>query len=335
MNKRNILFLCDLSRSYCVKLEEYFRRRVDLPFRIQSFTDEEAFINISEEESKQAAALVISRTAFSKMGIGKFDRVLLLEERNSDGTYPNFPEMEDVVIKRTDRYQSMDKICDALLEFCMENPDTLVMEEKTSHLMGRIGFYSPIKRSGQSTLAREMASYFGEKENVLYLSLEPFSGIDKSKEDEDMLDLLYYYRTDKGRFPFKLQNIVKKADGYDYVPPANSFISIRGVNAKEWNELIEAIRKTGLYQKILIDIAETTDGFLTLLESCDNIFTTILPDEICTRKLSDYEIALRISGYDDLLEKTLRCQMPYDFIYQDKSTKRNYIENLLLYKPLD
>jgi hypothetical protein len=90
----------------------------------------------------------------------------------------------------------MEGIVSAVLNFCMNHPDTLKKTRDESGKLKVIGGYSPVRRCGQSSFLKNLGQVLGRNSKVLYLSFDPFSGQQTSDESgrHDLQDLLYFLK---------------------------------------------------------------------------------------------------------------------------------------------
>lgn len=332
MSKRNIIALCDTTADYCFRLDEYLRRNLKLPFKIVDFTSQDDLMAADSDLKSRTIALVISQSVYEKVHDAGFDRLLVLEEPDKDGSYNKIEsDDEDIEIRSTPKYQSMDKIMQKLMSFCMDQPDTLSQRRGSEDKLTIYGVYSPIKRCGQTTFARALGRSLSRKDRSLYMNLEPFAsdlGIPKGK-GQNLQDLLYFFENDNKRLSLYLENVCVKDQSLDIIPPATSFLTLKGVGRDEWGRLLKEIEETGLYKYLIIDLSEITDGFTHILDMCDRIFTIRRDDPCSLSKLENYGRTFRLTGNGGILDKSMVFDLPDSLLIAGDQAMEVYALNVL------
>ena len=331
MSKRNIIAVCDNEANYCFRLDEYLRRNLKLPFRIVDFTNEEDLKAFDEQQKRQTIALVVSQSVYEKVGDAGFDRLLVLEEPSKDGSYKMIEKADDdVEIRSTPKFQSMDRIMQKLMDFCMDKPDTLSTKQRQDEKLTIYGIYSPVKRCGQTTFARTLGEILGRSSRTLYMNLEPFAtdlGI-HTAPGQNLQDLLYHFENDRQRLSLYLEKVCVKQGNLDIVPPATSFFTLKGIDKEEWTHLIQEIEKTGLYKYLVLDLSEIADGFTNILSMCDRIFTIRRSDNQSLGKLETYGKTIRLSGNGHILDKSMVFDFPDSLMDAGSQAIEVYVGNV-------
>jgi hypothetical protein len=206
----------------------------------------------------------------------------------------------------------MEGIVSAVLNFCMNHPDTLKKTRDESGKLKVIGGYSPVRRCGQSSFLKNLGQVLGRNSKVLYLSFDPFSGQQTSDESgrHDLQDLLYFFENDPSRLQLYLERCTVHDRDVDMILPAASFLALKGVDERIWDRLIGEIGAISVYDYLILDLSEITDGFTSLLERCSRIFTVRIPEPYELAKLAQYEKVMRLTGHGDVLERTTVFDFP-------------------------
>lgn len=331
MSKRNIIAVCDFEADFCFRLDEYLRRNMKLSFKIVDFTTAEDLKKFDDELKNQTIVLVISQHAYENVHNAGFDRLLVLEEPSNDGSIKEIENTDDdIEIRSTPKYQSMDKIMQKLLGFCMDQQDTLSAKRSYGDKFEVYGVYSPIKRCGQTSFATSLGHILGKNERTLYLNLEPFAGDlgIQTSAGQNLQDLLYFFENDPKRLSLYLEKVCVKSSNLDIVPPATSFLTLKGVDKEEWIHLIEGIAATGLYRYLILDLSEITDGFVDILSMCDRIFTIRRSDTQSLSKLEKYGRTMRLTGNGHILDKSMVIDFPDDYLESGNQAVELYVKNV-------
>lgn len=208
------------------------------------------------------------------------------------------------------RYQSADQIVKRIQSEDQEQPYTEIRERpQESFGTGIIGIYSPVHRIGKTTFALEMGKQLAEKHPVLYLNLEGYSGrgyyFGDSKE-KDLGKLMYDLKQERANLEFQVSIMAEREGGPDYIMPMENELDLRSVKGEEWIRLLDMISKKCIYETILLDLGDGVQDLYELLRRCDKVYTPYIEEGIALAKLHQYESNLRKSGYEDVLEHTIR-----------------------------
>jgi cellulose biosynthesis protein BcsQ len=173
--------------------------------------------------------------------------------------------------------------------------------------------YSPVGRDIQTSFSLLTGQYLAKKKRVLYLNLEPFSGLSEmldNRVDRDITDLIYYLVSGKEKLRYKLESMVNNIGGLDYVSPAFSFLDLGQVSAENWLLLINTLRECGNYDYLIIDLSEIIQGLFDILKECDVVYTIAQKEGLGPAKLDQYEKLLKTEDLDSVIERTSRCELP-------------------------
>lgn len=220
-------------------------------------------------------------------------------------------------IPRIYRYQDMEAILEDIQSILKSRKPLLtVPEHGTSEKDGTtctlIGFYSPVRRTGQSTYARKLAEESGENMPVLYINLDSYSG-DSVDGRNTLADLLYYFHQEDMVFQRILQKVTWKGEKFHQILPMPLPLDLWNTTGEQWRMLFLALKEKSIYRKIFIDFGDgRINGLFELLEMCDLIYMPIENDSEALHKLTQYERTLTVLEKGDILEKTRRVYLkPY------------------------
>lgn len=175
-----------------------------------------------------------------------------------------------------------------------------------------IGFYSPIHRTGQSTYARRMANEDGERNPVLFLSLEAYSGI--SPEGQMTLaDMIYYMQQEELPFAKVLERVICKSGHIHEILPVPLPNDFWKISEQQWEILFRHLKEKSIYKKVYIDFGDgSMQKLFEVMDLCSVIYTPVAEDAIALDKLAQYERMLCMIGKESILQKTRRiCLKKY------------------------
>ena len=303
----NILLLCDTEEEYAQLFAEFVRRHKEYPWELRVYTDVQELLE--RETGMEAALLLVAEHVYREEleGIGAGRTVVL----NESGML-HWDKLANI-----NKYQAADLVLQELLEVYLEMPvkPAPMLRGKSAGERGGglIGIYSPVRRCSQSSFALAMSQLLAEKHPTLYLNFEFYVGCPELLPDSqtrDLADLLYFLSADKEQFRLRLQTMVQHRDGLTFVPPMKAGQNLLAVTGDEWLSLLQKIVRLGQYDYVVLDLSESMQGLFDILRMCDRVYTLTAEDKVAQCKLQQYEQALKIYEYDDVLKKTQKCMLP-------------------------
>ncbi len=174
--------------------------------------------------------------------------------------------------------------------------------------------YSPVKRCLKTTFAMTMAQILSEKEDTIYVNLEPdsgFSALFMESYEADLSDLVFYLRDGgRDRFGLRLQSIVRENRGVKYIPPVSDPGDLSQINADEMIELLSAIKEMG-YRELVLDMGIYMGGFERILKASDRIYVPVRKDSMSQAKISQINSYLHFVGQAEQSERMQILELPY------------------------
>ena len=299
--KEIILAFYDGDEEYASQMTEYMERQKNLPWSIHTYTE----LNKLIEQEKGVNILLVAESVYcEELKELQPERLVVLNESGI---------IRDKNLRYINKYQQADQVVKDLLVFYLEIVPQVLPRFGPEGNSIFIGFFSPVRRSYQTTLALTMAQLLSGVHRTLYLNFEYFAGAQELVPDietRDLADLLYFLNADKETFSLRMQSMVKQIGMLDYVPPMKYGQNLLSVTAKEWIQFIRKLQEIGSYEFILMDLSECMQGLFDILRSCHRIYTVTGEDKVGADKLLQYEKLVEQYSYDDILSKTIRCQIP-------------------------
>ena len=177
-----------------------------------------------------------------------------------------------------------------------------------------ISLYSPIKRCHQTTFGITLSHLLSKKGRVLYLNLEGYSGFERTLIDtysKDISDFLYYVNQKSENIPLLIQKYVYRLNELDIIPPVLNPANIQDISEEKWVSMLEVLRKSGLYDYIIVDVSDFIHGTFSILRESQIIFSLTKSDFQADAKWQQYSSVLRETGYSDILNKTRTTEVPH------------------------
>lgn len=302
--KEPVLVLYDREEEYARLFSEYLKRQKELPWQIHTYTRAEELL--AGEKSGEVTMLVVAESSCEEAlnTLQSTCQAIL----NESGTlrFHQFPNIN--------KYQEAGQVWKELLALYVETTGIrmplLCAEYKTRF----IGMYSPVHRCLQSTFALSFAQLMAEKHPTLYLNFEHYVGIIEllpERQDRDLADLLYFLAGDEGKFPLRMQTVIQRKGNLDYIPPMRNGQNLLGITWEEWRSLFQRIEELGKYEYVILDLSESIQGLLDVLQMCIKVFTLTREDKMSQCKLDQYEQLLSLCEKEEVKGKTRKLNLPY------------------------
>lgn len=303
MHVKNFV-ICDSQRQYSEKLLQVFRQKRTEDYQYYLFHTKEELKNFAQR--KKIYILLLDEIYFQELYEEvRADRKMLLvkqKRKSRNGVRMIF------------RYQSAEDIWKQIQKEPIKK--MVPIRKASKNLKGELlAVYSPIHRIGKTQFAIRKGKELAETEAVLYLNLEEYPGIDcyfSEKTEQNLGDLLYYLRQNKGNLGMRISMIVGQDDNLDYITPISYVQDLKAVKEEEWINLCERIQAECIYGKIILDLGDSIDGLYTLLRKCKSIYMPYIEDPVASAKMKQYVENIRKLGMDEILEKTIQVRMDVD-----------------------
>lgn len=318
--KAGIIAICDNDVEYAHRLMQYIGSKKGVIIKTIVFTDKKALFEYVEEN--KADILLISPEMMDNRL--SEEQIIILSPGAVSSELTGYPSIY--------KYQSSDIILRELLNYFAELKKGEGVAGVIADTTEIIGVYSPIREIAQTTFAVVLGKILSEEFSVLYISLEEFSIFEKVFDISytgDLADLVYLFRQNPEALPIKLPSIVHNLEGLSYIPPMLYSEDLRKIKIREWTELIIKIAKTGIYDKIIIDIGSMLEDIFKMIDICDICYMPVNSMWVSLMKVSVYEEYLLKSEKQDVLNKTRKIDIPE--IYIDEFDEE-YLEKQLIGK---
>lgn len=223
-------------------------------------------------------------------------------------------DMENNSVKTIFKYQSASDICENLLNIVAKIDISNKSVLHNSRKAKLVGIFSPIGRSGKTTIAFETARMLSGSNKLLVISLSEYSGFNKrilNHYNYDLSDLVYFYLQSEGNLELKLKSVVKEYSGFEYIPPLHFIQDIKDITINNWHGLINSICKVSDYDIIILDISNNVRDYIELLFACQLILMPSLSDDISKDKLEEFNELLKLYNREDIKNNIIEIPMNY------------------------
>ena len=190
--------------------------------------------------------------------------------------------------------------------------------EKLTRVMSKnsmiTGIFSPIGRSGKTSLALTMGLYLAQSSKTLLITLEDLSGVFRYTADSaqaDLTDVLYSFQ--QGRYSWtRLVYAVYTFGGLDYIPPARYSEDLYQMNGEMLCELILKISADCGYDNIILDMGSFSRTAGEVLEVCDHLIMPVISDASAMCKVEECMDSLEDSGHGEMTERIVKVRLPLE-----------------------
>lgn len=300
MKSRNLV-ICDTEEEYAKALGMFLARKKELKLQVHICSGPDRCSDLGE---RSEADILISAAEYveqmQKRILAK--KVFVLGSGRSEARALGYPALY--------KYQSGEGVFREILKECAEMFEA---EDLPQNVSGQgkkkiIGIFSPVHRIGKTKYALELGERMAESENVLYLNLEFFAGIDGhfEKENQTLSDVLYYARQEKGNLGLMLTTLICHRGNLDYIQPMTVSEDLKEVQGPEWVSLFRKILEQSIYETLILDIDEGISGLYQILKNCTEIHMPVSKEEVSQAKIRQFEHEATILGHEDILKKIVR-----------------------------
>lgn len=300
MESKNLV-ICDKEEGYSDAFARYIMKKDELAFQVQTCSDISHVLSIQEKTGIDYLFISSDYPLASRQQV-KAGKIFVL---TGDGKAVT-GEQELGVYK----YQSGEEILAELIRQCgtqdLEGNTFLKTFRKKEVKI--IGVYSPVHRVGKTSFAIELGERLAEEANVLYLNLETYGGLGGhfTEEGQNLSDVLYYARQEKGNLGLILTTIVRHKGKLDYVAPIQVSEDLKSITSEEWLSVIRRIIEQSIYEVLILDMDEGIREIYPLLKSCSEIYMPTAADVISQAKVRQFEEEMILLGHEDIRRRIIK-----------------------------
>jgi len=294
------LMICDDDASYSVNLAKYINSRSDFFFeaRYQFNPD-----GVKEYLSHSDIDVLLTNCSYLEELKGCIDPDRIITLIGEDGNIDS---------KGVFKYQKCEEIMRQILKKVATIDDIGRLATRRMP-MKMIGFYSPVKRCGQSTLALIMGQILSLRGRALYVNLEGYSSIRSLTDlefERDMSDIMYELGNSSKDLTALFGVAVKQFGKLDILPPMIHCRDLRSINVEEWKDFFKRIENGTDYGYVLLDLSENVQNLIEICNLCERLYIATADDTVSREKISLFERELALSSSKELSGAVIKCQIP-------------------------
>lgn len=177
-----------------------------------------------------------------------------------------------------------------------------------------ISFYTPVRRSMQTTFAITLSHLLARKGRVLYLNLEGYSGFEyllSGHYTKDISDFIYHFNHSKDKNPIVITNFIYKLGEVDMIPPVLNPANLLDISGQMWESVLDFLTKCGLYDYIVLDMGDFVRGAFEMLRMSHSIFSLVPDEERAMAKWQQYQTLLETFELQAILDRTHKIAPPH------------------------
>lgn len=295
MSEKNLV-VCDKELRYATGLGENISLRTEFALRVHICTSVDS---VKQFREKQKLHILIIDEGFAYVEREQMDaeQTFVLTK----GRCQDLGEKEKEIYK----YQSADKILATVFEtFCGQKENNLIKKMNTQKKK-LIAVYSPIHRIGKTTFAIALGRELARTSRTLYLNLEEYADVGERfirAEGKNLSDLLYFTRQEEN-IALRLSTMIAHMGELEYIPPVLLGADLKEISLEEWQSFLTFVLNETVYETVILDLSESIQGLLEILQFCDKVYMPVLEDGISKQKVQRFEEMLRQMGLSGLEQK--------------------------------
>lgn len=301
------LAICDRDERYLQNMQNYLMKRLP-QFEVLTF----ATLHEAAEHSKRQtfAICMLSEAVYEKdlQGLQGLQIFILREDGKKE--IKEYPYME--------KYQSMERLIQELLNEYAEHSLRDVPVYQCHRTVTLHVFYSPLLPREQTKAAFAMAQVLAEKKRkILYINLHAFAVCKEwmmESKAADITDLLYVAERPEGNLSVRLQSMIQRLGGVDYIAPAEDCMDLLPVTQLEWQKFMEKLIKTDEYTDIVLDLSELCQGLYYFLQAGNCIYSMCARTKEEQLAVEQYKKQLEKRQILGVLEKTKWMELQREWI---------------------
>lgn len=306
MNSKNFV-ICDREFSYAQRLADCIAAKRELNVQVKVCTGKRQ-VQECQQEQKIDILLVgeeYLQEAGDETGSAGIGHVFVLTSDPEKASGKNYIY----------KYQSSDAIMEQMMQRCLDEGEEGLFCVRKNHAGKMVGVYSPVHRIGKTTFAVALGRELARTRSVLYLNMEEYAGeleTATGKPAKALDEVLFYARQESGNLGARIASMAGRAEELEYISPMKVSEDLRAVTVNEWRDLFLQLLEKSVYEVLVIDFGESVQGLPELLQMCDVIFTLTHAETVSEAKLRQYENGLRLTGRDEILQKTVKILCEQD-----------------------
>jgi hypothetical protein len=275
---------------------EYIKRRKRLLIQVRVFSDLNNMHLFLEHDMLDVLLLGENLHPLQGNDYSNIHTVVLTEE-NKGG--------KDMEVSSIYKYQPVGSLVDELITICPELKEEDVNGQSVTNLK-----IIPILSLGSGSVG-EIFSYllakeYGNKDHVLFINLEPFTGLRETisaESQKGMSDVIYYVNEKVLNLKEKLELLIRHKDNIDLVPDITFSTDLYDFAADGMRILLNTIRECKKYKYCIINIGFVSSTVFELFAQSHKIYIVTGIEDVNCRRRDNFVKQLEWAGFEEILSK--------------------------------
>ncbi len=166
--------------------------------------------------------------------------------------------------------------------------------------------FSPLGRSGCTTLARALARY-AVRGRGIYVGMENYSPCKTPGGG-----ILYQIKERIPELAETVRGCIVSSEGVDVLRAGTIYLDLRNVQKDDIICLSDCLLQSGKYDMVIYDFGSAVLDDLGILDCFDRIYMPVLDDPVSLGKIGSFESVLRSMEQRSIMTRIVRVQVPYN-----------------------
>ncbi len=310
---KHTIMICDNDKQYAYKAAGYINSKAGFPFEARvpdSLTEIKKGIKGMNIDLVLIEESMLERSEDALSGMNLI--ILSGNSLRQSGTYR-------VIYK----YQSMDGMIKEILLYAASRDDLKNLVNRKNS-MKVIGMFSPIGRSGQTSIGLAIGQNLARSHRTLFVSMDCYRGIPSDMFtipcQGDLSDLLYSVNNDSKDIAALIGGASGSIGSLDVMPSMDRHNDLISITYPEWRNFLRHIEDNTDYEFVIMDMTKAVQGLTELLALCHKVLITMIDEERYRERMEGFKKELE--GIEGIEENIRYINIPVDL---DLSKGRNLI----------
>lgn len=295
------MLICVKEKEYAKRLAEYIAGQREYQFRVRYCSDIETAEGLVRYTRPDYLLIDDAFSTDERGSINATRRFLLSEEACApvrDGEVAVF------------KYRSAKEILETVTGNSLDDSGILSPAGKKERVK-IIGFYSPVKRIGQTSLALAVGNRLSRGDGTLYLNLCAHAEGEYADERAgSALDqYLYFIEQNASNNGLRLKSMTAQKGELDYLRPVALRDDLESVSEETWLKMIDGLKEEAPYGYVLLDMGDCVRGLRTVLKRCSLVYMPVSDDEHGKAKAAAFSKELKTVKEAELIRKIRKVTM--------------------------
>lgn len=300
MHKNNMCVIYDSDTKYAMKLMSVINSDKQIPFGAQVFTEQDQLQSyLKDYEPKILMVSEDIETYKLKEDLETKLVVLCDEEERVEQAVHQYGEQAIGVYK----YQPSNRILQQIIHQGLDGGRPL--ESMKTKVIGVAG----ADVCSRNLLSITLSYLMGEKESVLYVNLDEFSGLEHILPDAqnvNLSDAFYIYKQNGYRYCDEIRKTIYHTERIDYIAPVQCAEDISYMEPTAVVQFIMGIGEELGYSMVIVDISSGVRASWHILEKCELIYVPKPGNDLLQRKQKAMERYFLETGMEYVVDKMIQ-----------------------------